>query len=84
VPIQVIPTGSIALDLALGIGGLPAVGSSRSTAEFSGKTTVALHAVASAGGRRHRGLRRRGHALDPDYAKALGDTDALPVPARHR
>ena len=49
VPIQVIPTGSIALDVALGIGGLP-----RGRVieiygpESSGKTTVALHAVASA------------------------------------
>src|SRR6185437_10578873 len=49
VPIQVIPTGSISLDLALGIGGLP-----RGRVveiygpESSGKTTVALHAVANA------------------------------------
>ncbi|HEX3648330.1 MAG TPA: DNA recombination/repair protein RecA, partial [Pseudonocardiaceae bacterium] len=48
-PIEVIPTGSIALDVALGIGGLP-----RGRVveiygpESSGKTTVALHAVANA------------------------------------
>ena len=48
-PIEVIPTGSIALDVALGIGGLPrgriveVYGP-----ESSGKTTVALHAVANA------------------------------------
>lgn len=48
-PIEVIPTGSIALDIALGIGGLP-----RGRVveiygpESSGKTTVALHAVANA------------------------------------
>ena len=48
-PVQVIPTGSLALDVALGIGGLP-----RGRVieiygpESSGKTTVALHAVASA------------------------------------
>src|SRR5689334_15111382 len=80
--IQVIPTGSIALDVALGIGGLP-----RGRVvevygpESSGKTTVALHAIAN--------VQRAGgiaafidaeHALDPDYAKALGvDTDALLV-----
>jgi recombination protein RecA len=81
-PIQVIPTGSIALDLALGIGGLP-----RGRVieifgpESSGKTTVALHAVASAqaaGG--IAAFIDAEHALDPDYAKALGvDTDALLV-----
>ena len=73
-PVEVIPTGSIALDVALGIGGLPrgriieVYGP-----ESSGKTTVALHAIANA--------QRAGgtaafidaeHALDPEYAKALG------------
>jgi len=73
-PIDVIPTGSIALDVALGIGGLP-----RGRVveiygpESSGKTTVALHAVAS--------VQRAGgiaafidaeHALDPVYAQKLG------------
>src|SRR5438046_3691273 len=82
VPIEVIPTGSIALDLALGIGGLP-----RGRVveiygpESSGKTTVALHAVANAqaaGG--VAAFIDAEHALDADYAKALGvDTDALLV-----
>ena len=82
VPIEVIPTGSIALDLALGIGGLP-----RGRVieiygpESSGKTTVALHAVANAqaaGG--VAAFIDAEHALDPDYARALGvDTDALLV-----
>src|SRR6184192_3593728 len=81
-PIEVIPTGSIALDVALGIGGLP-----RGRVveiygpESSGKTTVALHAVANA--QRLGGIAAfidAEHALDPDYAKALGvDTDALLV-----
>ena len=81
-PIACIPTGSIALDIALGIGGLPrgriieVYGP-----ESSGKTTVALHAIANA--------QRAGdicafidaeHALDPEYAKKLGvDIDALLV-----
>jgi recombination protein RecA len=81
-PIEVIPTGSIALDVALGIGGLP-----RGRVvevygpESSGKTTVALHAVANA--QRNGGIAAfidAEHALDPDYAKALGvDTDGLLV-----
>ncbi|MGB8022070.1 MAG: recombinase RecA [Candidatus Nanopelagicales bacterium] len=73
-PIDVIPTGSIALDVALGIGGLP-----RGRVveiygpESSGKTTVALHVVAN--------VQRAGgiaafidaeHALDPVYAQKLG------------
>ncbi|WP_037607495.1 recombinase RecA [Streptacidiphilus rugosus] len=81
-PIEVIPTGSIALDIALGVGGLP-----RGRVvevygpESSGKTTLTLHAVANA--------QKAGgvvafidaeHALDPEYAKKLGvDTDALLV-----
>jgi recombination protein RecA len=81
-PIEVIPTGSIALDVALGIGGLPR---GRIVEVFgpesSGKTTVALHAVANA--QRAGGIAAfidAEHALDPDYAKALGvDTDALLV-----
>jgi len=82
VPMAVIPTGSIALDVALGIGGLP-----RGRVveiygpESSGKTTVALHAVANAQGMG--GIAAfidAEHALDPDYAQALGvDTDALLV-----
>src|SRR5262245_16603677 len=81
-PISVIPTGSIALDVALGIGGLP-----RGRVieiygpESSGKTTVALHAVANA--QKSGGIAAfidAEHALDPDYAQKLGvDTDALLV-----
>ncbi|MDX6199263.1 MAG: recombination protein RecA [Actinomycetota bacterium] len=82
VPIGVIPTGAIALDVALGIGGLP-----RGRVvelygpESSGKTSLALHAVANAqaaGG--IAAFIDAEHALDPDYAKKLGvDTDALLV-----
>ena len=81
-PIDVIPTGSITLDAALGIGGLP-----RGRVveiygpESSGKTTVALHAIASAqaaGG--ICAFIDAEHALDPSYAERLGvDTDALLV-----
>jgi recombination protein RecA len=81
-PIEIIPTGSIALDVALGIGGLP-----RGRVveiygpESSGKTSLALHAVANA--QRQGGIAAfidAEHALDPEYAKALGvDTDALLV-----
>jgi recombination protein RecA len=81
-PVEVIPTGSIALDIALGIGGLP-----RGRVvevygpESSGKTTVALHSVANA--QRAGGIAAfidAEHALDPDYAQRLGvDTDALLV-----
>ncbi|QLE74288.1 recombinase RecA [Streptomyces rectiverticillatus] len=79
-PIEVISTGSTALDVALGVGGLP-----RGRVveiygpESSGKTTLTLHAVANA--------QRAGgtvafvdaeHALDPEYAKKLGvDIDNL-------
>ena len=80
--VSVIPTGSVALDVALGIGGLP-----RGRVveiygpEASGKTTVALHAVASA--QKAGGIAAfidAEHALDPEYAKRLGvDTDALLV-----
>jgi recombination protein RecA len=82
VPVEVIPTGSIALDVALGLGGLPrgriveVYGP-----ESSGKTTVALHAVANA--QKAGGIAAfidAEHALDPEYAKKLGcDTDALLV-----
>src|ERR687889_2092690 len=81
-PIGTIPTGSIALDLALGIGGLP-----RGRVveiygpESSGKTTVALHAIANAqaaGG--ICAFIDAEHALDPEYAAKLGvDTDELLV-----
>jgi len=81
-PVEVIPTGSIALDVALGIGGLP---KGRIVEiygpESSGKTTVALHAIANcqkAGGVAV--FIDAEHALDPEYAKALGvDIDALLV-----
>jgi len=81
-PIEVIPTGSIALDVALGIGGLPRGRIIEIYGpESSGKTTVALHAVANA--QRAGGIAAfidAEHALDPDYAKNLGvDTDALLV-----
>jgi recombination protein RecA len=81
-PLEVIPTGSISLGVALGLGDLP-----RGRVveiygpESSGKTTVALHAVANA--QRAGGIVAfidAEHALDPDYAKNLGvDTDALLV-----
>jgi recombination protein RecA len=81
-PVAVIPTGSIALDVALGIGGLPRGRIVEIYGpESSGKTTVALHAVANAqaaGG--IAAFIDAEHALDPEYAKALGvDTDALLV-----
>src|ERR1700739_1530848 len=82
VPVEVITSGSIALDVALGIGGHPRGRIIEIYGpESSGKTTVALHAVAS--------VQRAGgiaafidaeHALDPDYAQKLGvDTDSLLV-----
>lgn len=81
-PLPAISTGSISLDMALGIGGIP---KGRITEiygpESSGKTTIALHIIAEA--------QKKGgvaafidaeHALDPAYAKALGvDTDNLLV-----
>jgi len=78
--VDVIPTGSLALDAALGIGGLPrgriveVYG-----AESSGKTTVALQVVSQA---QKMGLTcvyvDAEHAIDPSYAKALGiNLDAL-------
>ena len=80
--VEAVPTGSIGLDMALGIGGLP---KGRIVEIFGpesgGKTTVTLHAIAEA--------QKRGgiaafvdveHALDPVYAKALGvDIDQLIV-----
>jgi recombination protein RecA len=78
--IEVIPTGSLGLDLALGIGGLPRGRIIEIYGpESSGKTTLALHCVAEA--------QKRGgtcafidaeHALDPVYARKLGcDVDNL-------
>ena len=81
-PVEVVPTGSIALDIALGIGGLP-----RGRVveiygpEASGKTSLALHAVANA--QKAGGIAAfidAEHALDPEYAANLGvDIDALLV-----
>lgn len=78
--IETIPTGSVNLDAALGLGGVPrgriieVYG-----AESSGKTTIALHIVAEA--QKGGGIAAfidAEHALDPTYAKALGvDTDEL-------
>ena len=80
--VEAISTGSLSLDVALGIGGVPrgriieVYGP-----ESSGKTTLALHVVASAqkqGG--EAAFIDAEHALDPVYAKALGvDTDSLLV-----
>ncbi|MGQ9512418.1 recombinase RecA [Thermodesulfitimonas sp.] len=80
--VEVIPSGSIALDVALGVGGFP-----RGRVveifgpESSGKTTVALHAVAEA--QREGGVAAfidAEHALDPVYARRLGvDVDNLLV-----
>ncbi len=82
VPVSVIPTGCLELDVALGVGGVPrgriieVYGP-----ESSGKTTVALHMVAEAqklGGAA--AFVDAEHALDPNYAKNLGvDTDNLYV-----
>ena len=87
-PIEVIPTGSIALDVALGIGGLP-----RGRVveiygpESSGKTTLALHAVANA--QKAGGIAAfidAEHALDPEYAQEARRRHRRParVAARHR
>jgi recombination protein RecA len=74
VKIEVIPTGSLALDLALGVGGIP-----RGRVieifgpESSGKTTLMLHVIANA--QKMGGLAAfidAEHALDPGYAKKLG------------
>jgi recombination protein RecA len=74
VKVEAIPTGAIALDLALGVGGVPR---GRITEiygpESSGKTTFCLHVIASA---QQRGgicaIVDAEHALDPDYAERLG------------
>jgi recombination protein RecA len=82
VPVEVIPTGSISLDVALGLGGLPRGRIVEIYGpESSGKTSLALHAVASA--QKAGGIAAfidAEHALDPDYAQKVGvDTDALLV-----
>lgn len=81
-PVSAISSGNTAIDVALGVGGFP-----RGRVveiygpESSGKTTVALHAIASA--QKEGGIAAfidAEHALDPEYARALGvDTDALLV-----
>ena len=80
--VGVIPTGSLAIDLALGVGGVP-----RGRVveiygpEASGKTTLSLHIIANA--QRAGGIAAfvdAEHALDPEYAKLLGlDLDELLV-----
>ena len=80
--IEVIPTGCLSLDLALGVGGLPRGRMVEIYGpESSGKTTVALHAVAQA--QKMGGVAAfvdAEHALDPVYAKKLGvDLDELYV-----
>ncbi|MCZ4066961.1 MULTISPECIES: recombinase RecA [Microbacterium] len=81
-PVEVVPTGSIALDVALGIGGLPRGRIIEIYGpESSGKTTLTLHAIANA--QRAGGIAAfidAEHALDPSYAQKLGvDIDALLV-----
>jgi len=80
--VEVISTGSVALDIALGIGGLPRGRIVEIYGpESSGKTTVALHAIANA--QKAGGIAAfidAEHALDPEYARKLGvDIDALLV-----
>ena len=79
-PIEVIPTGSIALDVALGIGGLPRGRIIEIFGpESSGKTTLTLHAIANA--QRNGGIAAfidAEHAFDRFYAQKLGiDTENL-------
>jgi recombination protein RecA len=81
-PVEVIPTGSIALDVALGVGGLPRGRIVEIYGpESSGKTTLTLHAIANvqkAGG--IAAFIDAEHALDPEYARKLGvDIDELLV-----
>lgn len=72
--VEVIPTGSLAIDIALGVGGVPRGRMIEIYGpESSGKTTVALHIVAEA--QKLGGVAAfidAEHALDPVYAKALG------------
>ena len=78
--IEVIPTGCLALDIALGVGGIPRGRIIEIYGpESSGKTTVALHMIAQA--QKQGGLAAfidAEHALDPEYARRLGvDIDNL-------
>ena len=78
--IEAIPTGSLSLDIALGVGGIPKGRIIEIYGpESSGKTTVALHMVAQAQKRGGiAGFVDAEHALDPQYAKNLGvDIDNL-------
>ena len=72
--IEVLPTGCLSLDLAIGVGGLPRGRIIEIYGpESSGKTTVALHVIAEA--QKAGGIAAfidAEHALDPEYAKALG------------
>lgn len=80
IAVEAIPTGSLGLDIALGIGGVPRGRIIEIYGpESSGKTTLALHILAEAqklGG--EAAFIDAEHALDPNYAKALGvDTDSM-------
>ncbi|MGE4618432.1 MAG: DNA recombination/repair protein RecA, partial [Planctomycetota bacterium] len=80
--VDVIPTGSLSLDRALGIGGLPRARVVEVFGpESSGKTTLTLHAIANA--QKNGGVAAfidAEHALDPTYAAKLGvDLDSLLV-----
>lgn len=83
--VETVPTGSLSLDIALGVGGVPKGRIIEIYGpESSGKTTVALHMVAE--------VQKRGgiagfidaeHALDPVYAKNIGvDIDIFTFPSR--
>ncbi len=80
--VEAIPTGSLSLDLALGIGGLPRGRIAEIYGpESSGKTTLALHCIAQGQkGGGNAAFIDVEHALDPVYARALGvDVDSLLV-----
>ena len=80
IDIEAIPTGSISLDVALGVGGVPRGRIIEIYGpESSGKTTVALHMIAEAQKRNGiAGFIDAEHALDPQYAKKIGvDIDNL-------
>lgn len=80
IAVEAVPTGSLGLDIALGIGGVPRGRIIEIYGpESSGKTTLALHILAEAqklGG--EAAFIDAEHALDPNYAKALGvDIDSM-------